>query len=72
MSFDIIINLTREMIEQSSHCLTLKQYVNEQLQLIQLDYELETNEKQKTEIPSIDLCFILRTKSLQHYHFLKI
>lgn len=48
----------------SQEPITLKQYVEEQEELIKLEYSLETAEKQKTEIPSIDLCFILRTKTL--------
>lgn len=51
-------------MRNNSNTLTLKQYVSEQKELIKLDYDLETEEKQKTDIPSIDLYFILRTKTL--------
>lgn len=42
----------------------LRSYIKNQRELIKLEYELETKEKQKTKIESIDLCFILRTKTL--------
>lgn len=41
----------------------LDEYIEKQKRLIKLEYRLETKEKQKTVIPTIDLLFILRTKS---------
>ena len=46
---------------QAQANLTLKQYISQQKELIKLEYELETNEKQKTKIPCIDLFFIARS-----------
>ena len=52
------------ILNKKENTLTMKQYISKQRELIQLEYDLETEEKQKTGITSIDLCFILRSNTI--------
>ena len=52
------------ILNKKENTLTMKQYISKQRELIQLEYDLETEEKQKIGITSIDLCFILRSKTI--------